>query len=236
MKNIIHKAETRGYANHGWLKSYHTFSFAGYHNPERVHFGMLRVLNDDFVDAGMGFGKHPHDNMEIISIPLSGALHHQDSTGRDKIIQTGDVQIMSAGTGIYHSEVNASQAEPVAFLQLWIFPKVNNIEPRYDQKMFDEADRRNQLQVVVSPTEENGSLFINQDAWLSMIDLEEGHSLEYKMYQAGNGVYCFVLDGDLNIASENLAKRDAIGLWECDTFSLQATNKSKVLFIEVPMN
>jgi hypothetical protein len=197
---------------------------------------MLRVLNDDFVDAGMGFGKHPHDNMEIISIPLSGALHHQDSTGRDKIIQTGDVQIMSAGTGIYHSEVNASQAEPVTFLQLWIFPKVNNIEPRYDQKMFGEADRKNQLQVVVSPTEENGSLFINQDAWLSMIDLEERHSLEYKMHQTGNGVYCFVLDGDLNIASENLAKRDAIGLWECDTFSLQATNKSKVLFIEVPMN
>jgi len=236
MKHIIHKAESRGYANHGWLKSYHTFSFAGYHNPERVHFGMLRVLNDDFVDAGMGFGKHPHDNMEIISIPLSGALHHQDSTGRDKIIQTGDVQIMSAGTGIFHSEVNASQVEPVTFLQLWIFPKVNNIEPRYDQKLFNEAERKNQLQVVVSPTEENGSLFINQDAWLSMIDLEEGHSLEYKMHLAGNGVYCFILDGDLNIASESLSKRDAIGLWECDTFSLQATNKSKVLFIEVPMN
>jgi redox-sensitive bicupin YhaK (pirin superfamily) len=196
----------------------------------------LRVLNDDFVDTGMGFGKHPHDNMEIISIPLSGALHHQDSTGRDKIIQTGDVQIMSAGTGIYHSEVNASQVEPVTFLQLWIFPKVNNIEPRYDQKLFSEAERKNQLQVVVSPTEENGSLFINQDAWLSRIDLEEGHSLEYKMHQAGNGVYCFILDGDLNIASESLSKRDAIGLWECDTFSLQAANKSKVLFIEVPMN
>jgi redox-sensitive bicupin YhaK (pirin superfamily) len=236
MKNIIHKADTRGYANHGWLKSYHTFSFAGYHNPERVHFGMLRVLNDDFVDAGMGFGKHPHDNMEIISIPLSGALHHQDSTGRDKIIQTGDVQIMSAGTGIYHSEVNASQVEPVTFLQLWIFPKVNNIEPRYDQKLFNEAERKNQLQVVVSPTEENGSLFINQDAWLSMIDLEEGHSSEYKMHQSGNGVYCFILDGDLNIASESLSKRDAIGLWECDTFSLQAAKNSKVLFIEVPMN
>ena len=174
MKHIIHKAESRGYANHGWLKSYHTFSFAGYHNPERVHFGMLRVLNDDFVDAGMGFGKHPHDNMEIISIPLSGALHHQDSTGRDKIIQTGDVQIMSAGTGIFHSEVNASQVEPVTFLQLWIFPKVNNIEPRYDQKEFNVADRTNQFQVVVSPTQENDSLFINQDAWLSLIELEEG--------------------------------------------------------------
>jgi hypothetical protein len=236
MKNIIHKADTRGYANHGWLKSYHTFSFAGYNNPERVHFGMLRVLNDDFVDAGMGFGKHPHDNMEIISIPLSGALHHQDSTGRDKIIQTGDVQIMSAGTGIYHSEVNASQDEPVTFLQLWIFPKVNNIEPRYDQKMFGEAERKNQLQVVVSPAEENGSLFINQDAWLSMIELEEGHSAEYKIHKTGNGVYCFILDGELNIASENLAKRDAIGLWECDTFSFQASKNSKVLFIEVPMN
>ena len=236
MKHIIHKADTRGYANHGWLKSYHTFSFAGYHHPERVHFGMLRVLNDDFVDAGMGFGKHPHDNMEIISIPMSGALHHQDSTGRDKIIQTGDVQIMSAGTGIYHSEVNASQQEPVTFLQIWIFPKVNNIEPRYDQKLFSEAERKNQLQVVVSPTEENGSLFINQDAWLSMIELEEGRTVEYKMHQQGNGVYCFILDGELNIASENLTKRDAIGLWECDAVTVEATKNSKVLFIEVPMN
>lgn len=236
MKHIIHKAETRGYANHGWLKSYHTFSFAGYHHPERVHFGMLRVLNDDFVDAGMGFGKHPHDNMEIISIPMSGALHHQDSTGRDKIIQTGDVQIMSAGTGIYHSEFNASQQEPVAFLQIWILPKVNNIEPRYDQKLFSETERKNQLQVVVSPTEENGSLFINQDAWLSMIELEEGCLVEYKMHQQGNGAYCFILDGELNIASENLAKRDAIGLWECDTVSVEATKNSKMLFIEVPMN
>ena len=236
MKHIIHKADTRGYANHGWLKSYHTFSFAGYHNPERIHFGMLRVLNDDFVDAGMGFGKHPHDNMEIISIPMSGALHHQDSTGRDKIIQTGDVQIMSAGTGIYHSEVNASQQEPVTFLQIWIFPKVNNIEPRYDQKLFSEAERKNQLQLVVSPTEENGSLFINQDAWLSMIELEEGRTVEYKMRQQGNGVYCFILDGELNIASENLAKRDAIGLWECDAVTVEATKNSKVLFIEVPMN
>lgn len=236
MKHIIHKADTRGYANHGWLKSYHTFSFAGYHNPERVHFGMLRVLNDDFVDAGMGFGKHPHDNMEIISIPMSGALHHQDSTGRDKIIQTGDVQIMSAGTGIYHSEVNASQDEAVTFLQLWIFPKVNNIEPRYDQKLFSETERKNQLQVVVSPTQESGSLFINQDAWLSMIELEEGRTVEYKMHQQGNGVYCFILDGELNIASENLAKRDAIGLWECDTVTVESTINSKVLFIEVPMN
>lgn len=236
MKYIIHKAETRGYANHGWLKSYHTFSFAGYHNPERANFGMLRVLNDDFVDAGMGFGKHPHDNMEIISIPLSGALHHQDSTGRDKIIQTGDVQIMSAGTGIYHSEANASQDEPVTFLQLWIFPKANNIEPRYDQKLFSEEERKNQFQVVVSPTEENDSLFINQDAWLSMIDLEEGHAAEYKIHKTGNGVYCFILDGELNIASESLSKRDAIGIWDASEISLKAHQKSAVLFIEVPMN
>ena len=236
MKKVIHKANTRGYANHGWLKSYHTFSFAGYHNPERIHFGMLRVLNDDFVDAGMGFGKHPHDNMEIISIPLSGALHHQDSTGRDKIIQTGDVQIMSAGTGIYHSEVNASQAEPVAFLQLWIFPKVNNIEPRYDQKEFNVTDRTNQFQVVVSPTQENDSLFINQDAWLSLIELEEGKEAMYTIHKEGNGVYCFVIDGQLEIADENNERRDAIGIWETTEFSLKANQKSTVLFIEVPMN
>jgi redox-sensitive bicupin YhaK (pirin superfamily) len=236
MKKVIHKANTRGYANHGWLKSYHTFSFAGYHNPERVHFGMLRVLNDDFVDAGMGFGKHPHDNMEIISIPLSGALHHQDSTGRDKIIKTGDVQIMSAGTGIYHSEVNASQQEPVTFLQLWIFPKVNNIEPRYDQKEFNVADRTNQFQVVVSPTQENDSLFINQDAWLSLIDLEEGKEAMYTIHKEGNGVYCFVIDGQLEIADENNERRDAIGIWDTAEFSLKANQKSTVLFIEVPMN
>jgi len=236
MKKVIHKANTRGYANHGWLKSYHTFSFAGYHNPERVHFGMLRVLNDDLVDAGMGFGKHPHDNMEIISIPLSGALHHQDSTGRDKIIKTGDVQIMSAGTGIYHSEVNASQQEPVAFLQLWIFPKVNNIEPRYDQKEFNVADRTNQFQVVVSPTQENDSLFINQDAWLSLIELEEGKDAMYTIHKEGNGVYCFVIDGQLEIADENNERRDAIGIWDTAEFSFKASQKSTVLFIEVPMN
>jgi redox-sensitive bicupin YhaK (pirin superfamily) len=234
MKKVIHKANTRGYANHGWLKSYHTFSFAGYHNPERVHFGMLRVLNDDFVDAGMGFGKHPHDNMEIISIPLSGALHHQDSTGRDKIIKTGDVQIMSAGTGIYHSELNASQQEPVAFLQLWIFPKVNNIEPRYDQKEFNLSDHTNQFQVVVSPTQENDSLFINQDAWLSLIELEEGKDTMYT--KEGNGVYCFVIDGQLEIADENNERRDAIGIWDTTEFSLKANQKSTVLIIEVPMN
>jgi len=236
MKKVIHKANTRGYANHGWLKSYHTFSFAGYHNPERVHFGMLRVLNDDFVDEGMGFGKHPHDNMEIISIPLSGALHHQDSTGRDKIIKTGDVQIMSAGTGIYHSEVNASQQESVAFLQLWIFPKVNNIEPRYDQKEFNVTDRTNQFQVVVSPTQENDSLFINQDAWLSLIELEEGKEAMYTINKEGNGVYCFVIDGQLEIADENNERRDAIGIWDTTDFSLKANQKSTVLFIEVPMN
>ncbi|MFN6092880.1 MAG: pirin family protein [Bacteroidota bacterium] len=236
MKKVIHKANTRGYANHGWLKSYHTFSFAGYHNPERVHFGMLRVLNDDFVDAGMGFGKHPHDNMEIISIPLSGALHHQDSTGRDKIIKTGDVQIMSAGTGIYHSELNASQQEPVAFLQLWIFPKVNNIEPRYDQKEFNLSDHTNQFQVVVSPTQENDSLFINQDAWLSLIELEEGKDTMYTIHKEGNGVYCFVIDGQLEIADENNERRDAIGIWDTTEFSLKANQKSTVLIIEVPMN
>ncbi|MFN5346683.1 MAG: pirin family protein [Bacteroidota bacterium] len=236
MKKVIHKANTRGYANHGWLKSYHTFSLAGYHNPERVHFGMLRVLNDDFVDAGMGFGKHPHDNMEIISIPLSGALHHQDSTGRDKIIKTGDVQIMSAGTGIYHSELNASQQEPVAFLQLWIFPKVNNIEPRYDQKEFNLSDHTNQFQVVVSPTQENDSLFINQDAWLSLIELEEGKDTMYTIHKEGNGVYCFVIDGQLEIADENNERRDAIGIWDTTEFSLKANQKSTVLIIEVPMN
>ena len=231
MKTVLHKANTRGHADHGWLDSHHTFSFAGYNNPQRNHFGLLRVLNDDHVARGMGFGTHPHDNMEIVSIPLSGALEHKDSTGRHKIIKSGEVQIMSAGTGIYHSEMNASKEEPVKFLQIWVFPKQRNIAPRYEQKEFDKAGRLNQLQTLVSPEENAPSIWINQDAWFVQSDLEAGKQVEYKTHLAGNGVYVFVLDGDVKIGDQQLSTRDGLGVTDTDAFTIEASSNASVLFI-----
>lgn len=233
---IIHKANTRGHANHGWLNSYHSFSFAGYYNPERVRFGLLRVLNDDVVEAGMGFGKHPHDNMEIVSIPLKGALAHKDSTGRSEVIKTNDVQIMSAGSGISHSEMNASTTEDVNFLQIWIFPKEKNIEPRYEQKTFDPAGRVNQWQVVVSPDEKDGGVWINQDAWFSLTKLEAGKSLSYKQNLTTNGVYLFVLNGEIKVNGEDLYRRDGMGIVDADAISITANKDAELLVMEIPMN
>ena len=203
MKTILHKADSRGHANHGWLMSYHTFSFAGYHDPSRMHFGALRVLNDDTVAAGMGFGRHPHDNMEIVSIPLSGDLHHNDSTGRDKIIKEHDVQIMSAGSGIQHSEVNANRDKEVQFLQIWVFPKEKNIAPRYDQKSFKPEDRVNQLLNVVAP-DNNEALWINQDAWFTLCNFTKAHSAQYHLHSKTSGVYVFVIKGEVSITDISL--------------------------------
>ncbi|NOT75548.1 MAG: pirin family protein [Cyclobacteriaceae bacterium] len=236
MKTTLHKADTRGHANHGWLNSYHSFSFAGYNNPDRVHFGMLRVLNDDIVTGGMGFGRHPHDNMEIISIPLRGSLEHGDNTGGHGIIKSGEVQIMSAGSGIAHSEKNASSNEDVNFLQIWVFPKERNITPRYDQKEFKPEDRINKLQVVVSPKKDENALWINQDAWFNLGDLKKGHTTEYTINQKGNGVYVFVVDGDVTINGQSLNKRDGLGIWDTDKLSIAADSDAEVLLIEVPMN
>jgi hypothetical protein len=236
MKTIIHKADSRGLADHGWLKSRHTFSFAGYHNPERTRFGLLRVLNDDIVQPGEGFGAHPHDNMEIISIPLSGALAHKDSTGTEKVINTGDVQIMSAGSGLYHSEYNASKTEEVNFLQLWIFPNEKDITPRYDQKTFNTGDRVNKFQSVVSPEKDNGTLWINQDAYLSLGNIQKGKSAEYAINKKGNGVYAFILSGSAEIAGTVLSSRDAIGAEDTDKITVKAEEDSEILLIEVPMN
>jgi quercetin 2,3-dioxygenase len=236
MKTVLHKASERGHANHGWLDSHHTFSFAGYHNPQRINFGLLRVLNDDIVSGGMGFGRHPHDNMEIVSIPLSGSLAHNDSTGRSEVIKTNDVQIMSAGSGISHSEMNASSTEAVNFLQIWVFPKERNIEPRYEQKTFNPSDRNNKLQVVVSPNTEDGSVWINQDAWFSLSNLEEGKELAYKTHLATNGVYLFVIDGEVSLNGEVLYKRDGIAISETGEINVKAGKNSKLLFIEIPMN
>ncbi|MEP2670117.1 MAG: pirin family protein [Cyclobacteriaceae bacterium] len=235
MKTALHKSDTRGHANHGWLDTNHTFSFANYYNEERMHFGALRVLNDDFVEGGMGFGKHPHDNMEIISIPLSGDLEHRDSMGNTTVIKQNDVQIMSAGTGVQHSEYNKNKGEKVNFLQLWIFPKVRNIAPRYDQKTFDPNERVNKLQQIVSPVETDPGVTINQDAWLHLGNFENGFNSNYTIHQKGNGVYVFVLNGKVAINDQQLNKRDGLGIWEVDEFSITANSNAEILLIEVPM-
>jgi redox-sensitive bicupin YhaK (pirin superfamily) len=235
MKTIFHPAAERGHANFGWLDSHHSFSFGQWHNAQKMHFGALRVLNDDVVKGGAGFGTHPHDNMEIVSIPLSGALAHKDSTGTSEVINTGDVQIMSAGAGISHSEFNASKTDAVNFLQVWIFPKQRNITPRYDQKTFSQAERVNKWQVVVSPNEKDQAVWINQDAKFSLATIEAGKALDYQPAFTGSGVYFFILDGKATIAEKELNKRDAIGVSETDKVAIKATDTTSVLAIEVPM-
>lgn len=236
MKTTLHKADTRGHADHGWLNSYHTFSFAGYHDPTRIHFGALRVLNDDTVAGGMGFGKHPHDNMEIISIPLEGDLEHGDSTGTKAVIKQGDVQIMSAGTGIIHSEKNANPDKPVKFLQIWVFPNRQNVTPRYDQKTFSAEEQHNQLLTVVSPMGNNEGVNIYQDAWFSLGNLDSGKSVEYTVKGEGNGVYAFVLEGDLTINDIKLARRDGLGITEENKLTITADTDARILLMEVPLN
>ncbi|WP_339342994.1 pirin family protein [uncultured Polaribacter sp.] len=234
MKKIIHKAASRGYADHGWLRSYHTFSFASYQNSERMNFGMLRVLNDDVVQPEMGFGTHPHRNMEIISIPISGALSHTDSIGNKRSIEVGEVQVMSAGTGLKHSEFNDSKIDAVNFLQLWIIPEIENITPYYNQKIFEALERKNKFQVLVSPKDKQvvGSLPINQQGYISMIDLDKGFETAYDLK---NGAYFFLIEGEVLIENENLKKRDAIGIIETNKVNIKANKSSKLLVIDVPM-
>ena len=234
MKKIIHKAASRGYADLGWLRSYHTFSFASYQNSERMNFGMLRVLNDDVVQPEMGFGTHPHRNMEIISIPISGALSHTDSIGNKRSIEVGEVQVMSAGTGLKHSEFNDSKIDAVNFLQLWIIPEIENITPYYNQKIFEALERKNKFQVLVSPKDKQvvGSLPINQQGYISMIDLDKGFETAYDLK---NGAYFFLIEGEVLIENENLKKRDAIGIIEKNKVNIKANKSSKLLVIDVPM-
>ena len=236
MNTVIHKAATRGKANHGWLNSHHTFSFANYHNPERMNFGVLRVLNDDIVQAGMGFGTHPHDNMEIISIPLEGDLEHKDSMGNVAIIKEGDVQVMSAGTGLTHSEKNKNRDKEVKFLQIWVFPKEKNVTPRYDQISIKEIEKENKFYQVVSPNKEDQGVWLHQDAWFHLGNFTKGNSDEYKIKKEGNGVYAFILDGEVEIDGENLSKRDGMGVWNTDSINVKATENARVLLMEVPMS
>ena len=236
MKTILHKAGDRGSADYGWLKPNYYFSFAQFHNPEKVHFGLLRVLNDDFIAGGGAFGTHPHDNMEIVTIPFTGALEHKDSTGGQGIIKAGDIQIMSAGTGVQHSEANASKTEPVTLFQVWIFPKQRNIKPRYDQRSFDIKDRLNNWQVVVSPIEADKALWINQDARFSLTKLEAGKSLQYENAFKGNGVFLVNISGVVTVDDKTLQKRDALGISDSDSFTITASEDAELLAIEVPMH
>jgi hypothetical protein len=232
---VLHKAATRGHANHSWLDSYHTFSFSNYHNPERMHFGVLRVLNDDHVEPGMGFGTHPHNNMEIISIPLEGDLEHKDSMGNTTIIRNGDIQVMSAGSGITHSEYNKNKDKAVKFLQIWIFPKEKNVQPRYDQITLNAADRQNKLQQILSPSPDDAGVWIHQNAWFHMGKLDKGTSLDYSVKQPGNGVYAFVLQGDVTITGQQLNSRDGLGIWDIDKLKITADSNAEVLLMDIPM-
>ena len=235
MDKIIHKADERGHSNHGWLKSYHSFSFANYVNPDRIHFGALRVLNDDTVDVGRGFGMHPHKNMEIISIPLSGDLEHQDGMGNRSIIQEGDVQVMSAGTGIFHSEYNKNQDKKVQFFQIWVIPKKNNVEPRYDQISISSFKKRNQLYQILSPTPEDNGVWVYQDTWFHLGDFDKNKKQTYEIKKADNGVYTFVIEGEVIISGETLEPRDAIGIWNSQAIEISAESDSRFLVMDVPM-
>lgn len=237
MKARLHTAAQRGYANHGWLSSHHSFSFAGYYDPARIHFGMLRVLNDDVVAGGKGFGTHPHENMEIISIPLRGNLAHKDSMGTEEVIGSSDVQVMSAGTGILHSEYNHSASDEVHFLQIWIFPAVRDVAPRHDQKQFDPHSRINQFQKLVAPMDDGSdALKIHQDAYISRAAVDPGHEVDYILNNSTHGVYLFVIEGEVAIGGHTLHKRDALELEGEEKISLSAVAKADVLIIEVPMN
>lgn len=231
----IHPSHSRGKADHGWLKSHHTFSFADYFDPERMGFGTLRVINDDIIAPGMGFGTHPHRDMEIITIPTAGALAHKDSEGNSSVIRKGEVQIMSAGTGIRHSEFNASDSELSELLQIWVHPKVKNVKPRYEQKSFAPESRRNQFSLVVSPDGRESSVVINQDAFFSLADMEEGVELTYQAKLSGNGAYLFVLTGEISLNGMKLHARDGVGIDDLSCLELKALTQAEVLIMEVPL-
>jgi hypothetical protein len=236
MKNtILHKAETRGGANHGWMITHHTFSFANYYDPERIHFGALRVLNDDYIAPGMGFGMHPHDNMEIITIPMEGEVEHKDSMGNSGIIKFGEVQVMSAGTGIMHSEYNPCKENPLKLLQIWVLPNKKSVTPRYEQLTLNLEDRKNKFQQILSPNADDAGVWIHQNAWFHLTEMDKGKVLEYELKDKTNGVYIFVIKGLANIDKIKLNERDGLGVWNTEKLSIFAESDTEVLIMEVPM-
>lgn len=236
MKNtVLHKANERGHADHGWLNAYHSFSFANWYNPDKVQFGVLRVLNDDTVAGGMGFGMHPHDNMEIITIPLEGDLAHKDSMGNSETIKFGDVQVMSAGTGVRHSEFNPNADKRTKLLQIWLFPNKQNVEPRYQQITLDVNDRQNKLQQILSPNPEDAGVWIHQDAWFHLGKFEKGLTESYTIKREGNGVYAFVISGSVTINGQSLETRDALGVWDTEKLEITSTSDAEILLMDIPM-
>ena len=234
---VFHAAATRGHANHGWLNAHHSFSFAGYYDPSRIHFGVLRVLNDDEIAGGGGFGMHPHDNMEIITIPIEGDLEHKDNMGNVGVIRAGDVQVMSAGTGVLHSEYNKHSDQMVRLLQIWLFPDKKNHTPRYQQISLKLEDRVNRLQQIVSPNENDEGAWIHQDAWFSIGRFDEGQTFDYAFKKNGNGAYLFLLEGSLEVDGNVMNRRDGLGIWDTASFSLKVLSPStELLIMDIPMN
>jgi redox-sensitive bicupin YhaK (pirin superfamily) len=234
--SVLHKANTRGLADLGWLNSHHTFSFSNYYNPDRMNFGVLRVLNDDIVAAGMGFGAHPHQNMEIISIPLEGDLEHEDNMGNKTVIRNGDIQVMSAGTGVEHSEKNKNKDSQVKFLQIWVIPNKQNVQPRYDQITLNPEDRKNKLQEIISPDPDSQGVWIHQDAWFHLGNFDAGTFTKYQLKKKGNGLYAFILKGDISINGQELNTRDGFGIWDFNELEIKASSDAEILLMEVPMN
>ncbi|MDR6300774.1 pirin family protein [Mesonia maritima] len=238
MRKVVHPSHTRGSANFGWLEANYSFSFANFFNPERIQFGMLRVLNDDVIAGGMGFGKHPHENMEIITIPLEGALQHKDSMGNEGVIHAGEIQVMSAGTGVEHSEFNASKSEKANTLQIWVFAEKDGVQPRYDQRKFNFENHKNELVTVVSPKDDNDgdAVWVHQQTYFNLGEIEAGKKIDYKLHNNSHGAYIFLISGEIEVADETLKKRDAIGLWETEKIDISILKDAKILLIEVPMN
>ena len=233
---VLHRASTRGHADHGWLNAHHTFSFANYYNPERMHFGVLRVLNDDVIAAGRGFGTHPHDNMEIVTIPLSGTVAHKDSMGNSGTISAGEVQVMSAGSGITHSEFNHRTDEELRLLQIWMFPRQRNVTPRYAQIKLDAKAGENAFEQVLSPDPDDAGVWVHQDAWFNLGRFDAGKKVNYRVKRKGNGVYAFIIEGEATINGQALAQRDGVGVWDVEDLDITTgTNGARILLMDVPM-
>lgn len=235
MKTILHKAISRGHADQGWLKTQHTFSFANYYNPERVHFGALRVLNDDWIAGGQGFGMHPHDNMEIITIPLSGVVEHKDSMGNQGTITAGEIQVMSAGTGIYHSEFNGDKTKPLSLLQIWVFSDKRNVTPRYDQISLADIEKENELYQILSPSADDQGVWIHQQAWFSLGNFTQEWEGSYQLHRPESGVYVFVIDGDATVSGNELNRRDGIGITDVSEIDIKTTVGTRILIMEIPV-
>ena len=235
MKTVFHPSDTRGYANHGWLEAHHSFSFASWYQPDRLHFGALRVLNDDIIQGGMGFGTHPHDNMEIVTIPLKGDLEHKDSMGNSAVIREGDIQVMSAGTGVQHSEYNNSPDKEINLFQLWLFPNKQNVKPRYDQLPIRSLHQKNEFFQILSPSANDQGVWIHQDAWMHILDADQDQSFDYVLQSPENGVYLIVIEGEVEVDNQTLFRRDAIGIWETDKLTIKTKTDAELLLVQVPM-